>query len=147
MARVFTSSVLEAPIDRVWACIRDFNGLPSWNPNVVESQIEGGIAGDAVGCVRSFTLIDGGHLREQLLELSDQRHSCTYSILESPMSVERYVATLRCLPISDGNRTYIEWSAEFDCPPEEEAELVEGIGKGVFQASFDRLGVLLSEGR
>lgn len=143
MTRVFTSSVIEAPLDTVWARIRDFNGLPSWNPNVAESRIEDGLPSDAVGCVRSFTLTDGGHLREQLLAFSDLEHSCTYSILESPMPVEGYVATLRCLPISDGDRTYIEWTAEFDCPAEEEAGLVEGIGQGVFQASFDSLKDLL----
>ena len=139
MTKVFTSSVIDAPADEVWARIRDFNGLPSWNPVVVESHIEGDAPSDAVGCVRNFTLEDGGQLREQLLELSDHRRSCTYSILESPMPVEGYVATLRCLPITDGARTYVEWTAEFDCPADEEAGLVERIGQGVFQASFDCL--------
>jgi len=143
MTRVFTSAVIDAPLEVVWARIRDFNGLPSWNPNVAESHIEDGLPSDAVGCVRSFTLTDGGHLREQLLAFSDLDHSCTYSILESPMPVEGYVATLRCLPITDGGRTYVEWTAEFDCPAEEEAGLVEGIGQGVFQASFDSLKGLL----
>ena len=44
MARVFTSSVISAPIDRVWEHIRDFNALPRWNPNVTESTIEDGLA-------------------------------------------------------------------------------------------------------
>ena len=139
MTRVFTSSVIDAPLDAVWAVIRDFNGLPEWNPNVTESRIEDGRPSDAVGCVRAFTLVDGGKLREQLLAFSDLERSCTYSILESPMPVEGYVATLRLLPVTDGDRTYAEWSAAFDCPPEEEAGLVEGIGQGVFQASFDAL--------
>jgi len=139
MTKVFISSVIDAPADQVWAYIRDFNGLPSWNPVVVESHIEAGLASDAVGCIRNFTLEDGGQLREQLLELSDHSRSCTYSILESPMPVEGYVATLRCLPITDGARTYVEWTAEFSCPADEEAGLVEGIGQGVFQGSFDSL--------
>jgi hypothetical protein len=29
--------------------------------------------------------------------------------------------------------------AEFDCAPEDEAELVEGIGDGLFQGGFDAL--------
>ena len=32
MAEVYTSSVIAAPADRVWARIRDFNGLPGWHP-------------------------------------------------------------------------------------------------------------------
>ena len=139
MTHVFTSSVLDHPIGVVWATIRDFNGLPDWNPNVTESHIENGRASDSVGCVRNFTLVDGGKLREQLLDFSDLDHSCTYSILESPMPVKDYIATLRCLPVTDGARTYVEWVADFDCPPEEEAGLIEGIGQDVFQASFDAL--------
>ena len=143
MTEVLTSSVLSAPIDQVWEHIRDFNALPHWNPAVVESRIEDGLPSDAVGCVRNFVLADGGRLREQLLALSDREHSCTYSILESPMPVESYVATLRLLPITDGDRTYIEWRASFDCPPEEEADLVQLVGQAVFQGSFDRLAELL----
>ena len=33
-------------------------------------------------------------IRERLLALSDYDYSCTYEILESPMGVENYVATL-----------------------------------------------------
>ncbi|MDA1266442.1 MAG: SRPBCC family protein [Planctomycetota bacterium] len=139
MTHVFTSSVVDHPIEVVWAAIRDFNGLPDWNPNVTASHIEDGRPSDAVGCVRNFTLVGGGKLREQLLALSDLDHSCTYSILESPMPLENYIATLRCLPITDGARTYVEWVADFDCPPEEEAGLIESIGQDVFQASFEAL--------
>ena len=39
MAHVFTSTVISAPIDQVWEHIRDFNGLPAWNPGVVESHL------------------------------------------------------------------------------------------------------------
>ena len=44
------------------------------------------------------------------------------------MAVENYVATLSLTPITDGDRTYAEWSAEFDCAPEREAELTQQIG-------------------
>ena len=55
------------------------------------------------------------------------------------MGVENYVATLRLTPITEGDRTFAEWTAEFDCPPEREAELVASIGNGVFQGGFDAL--------
>ena len=139
MPSVYVSSVLEAPADQVWAAIRDFNGLPAWHPLVADSRIEGGRPADQVGCVRAFRLTDGGHIRERLLALSDYDLACSYSILESPMGVENYVATLKLTPITDGPRCFIEWSAEFDCPPAREAELVAQIGQGVFQAGFDAL--------
>ncbi|RVU38111.1 SRPBCC family protein [Hwanghaeella grinnelliae] len=139
MVEVYTSSVIEAPADRLWAAVRDFNALPNWHPAIAESRIEGGQPSDQVGCVRAFRLKDGGFIREQLLALSDYDFSCTYSILESPMGVENYVATLKLTPITDGNRTFAEWSAEFDCAPGRESELTDLVGNGVFQGGFNAL--------
>jgi Polyketide cyclase / dehydrase and lipid transport len=139
MAKVYISSVINAPSDRVWARVRDFNALPLWVPAVAESRIENGEPADKIGCVRDFRLRNGDRLREQLLGLSDFEMFCTYSILESPMGVENYVATFRLTPVTDGKRTFMEWSAEFDCPPERETDLVTGIGTNVFQAGLDSL--------
>lgn len=139
MARVYVSSVINAPAARVWARIRDFNALPAWVPVVAESRIENGEPADKVGCVRAFSLRNGDRLREQLLGLSDFDMFCTYSILDSPMPLTNYVATVRLTPITDNDRTFIEWSAEFDCAPDKEQELVAGIGSGVFQGGFDTL--------
>ena len=143
MIKVYTSSVIEAPADAVWAQVRDFNGLPKWTPFVAESRIEGNLAADKIGCVRNFTLRDGGRIRERLLALSDFEFSCTYSILESPMGVENYIARLKLTPVTDGDRTFAEWSAEFDCEPAKERELARNIGQDVFQAGFDSLKSLL----
>ena len=139
MIRVYTSSVIQASADVVWARVRDFNGLPKWTPFVAESRIENGLPADKIGCVRNFKLKDGGQIREQLLMLSDYDYQCTYSILESPMGVTNYIATLKLTPITDGNRTFAEWSAEFDCAPQDERRLAEQIGQGVFQGGFDAL--------
>lgn len=139
MVKVYTSSVIDAPAGELWARIRDFNGLPDWHPGIAESRIELGQPADKVGCIRNFTLKDGGRIREQLLALSDYDFSVTYSILESPMGVENYIATLKLTPITDGNRCFAEWTAEFDCAPGREAELARMIGQGVFQGGFDAL--------
>lgn len=138
MAKIFTSFVINAPMEEVWAKIRDFNAMPDWHPAVADSHIENGGPSDRMGCIRNFNLKDGGNIREQLLTLSDVEHTCTYSLLDSPMPVENYVATLRLVPITDGNRTFTEWSAGFSCPPEEEAGLQEKIN-GVFQDGFNFL--------
>jgi hypothetical protein len=142
--RVYVSSVIDAPADTVWQSIRDFNGLPSWVPVVAESRIENYQPADKIGCVRNFRLKDGGMIREQLLALSDFDYACTYSILESPMGVENYVATLKLTPVTDGNRSFAEWTAEFDCDPVRERALSEQVGQGVFQAAFDNLKRLLA---
>lgn len=139
MARVYVSSVIGAPTARVWERIRDFNALPRWHPAIRDSRIEDALPADKVGCVRNFRLQNGDNIREKLLGLSDYDLYCTYSILESPMPLEDYVATLRLTPVTEGDRTFIEWSAEFACAPEVEDDLVGNIGANVFQVGFDAL--------
>ena len=139
MARVYVSSVIAAPAAKVWERVRDFNGLPRWHPRIADSQIENGEPSDKVGCIRNFRLQNGDQIREQLLALSDYDTFCTYSILESPMPIENYVATLRLTPVSDGDRCFVEWSAEFDCSPDVEADVSNGIATNVFQGGFDAL--------
>lgn len=139
MARVFVSSVIDAPAAKVWERVRDFNALPRWHPRIRDSRIENGEPSDKIGCVRDFHLQNGDRLREKLLGLSDYDMFCTYTILEGPMPLTNYIATLRLTPVSDGDRTFIEWTAEFDCAPEVEGDLVNGIGTNVFQGGFDAL--------
>jgi len=139
MAKVYVSSVIPAPVAQVWALVRDFNALPAWTPFVAESRIEQNQPSDKIGCIRNFRLRDGGRIREKLLALSDFDMSCTYSILESPMGVENYLATLRLVPVTESGHTFAEWSAEFDAAPEREAQLVRDIGSNVFAAAFTAL--------
>ncbi|NLD54127.1 MAG: SRPBCC family protein [Burkholderiaceae bacterium] len=139
MIKVYTSSVIDAPADVVWGIVRDFNALPKWTPFVAESRIEQNLPSDRIGCIRNFRLRDGGVIREQLLALSDYDYQCVYAILESPMGVTDYVATLELTPVTDGNRTFAEWTAEFEAPAGREQALAEQIGQGVFQAAFNHL--------
>ena len=139
MVQVYTSSVIDASADTVWSRIRDFNALPQWHPGIADSRIENSQPSDRVGCIRHFHVKDGGMIRELLLALSDYEYSCTYAILESPMGVTGYTATLKLTPVTDGARCFAEWSAEFECEPGRERELTETIGSGVFQGGFDAL--------
>lgn len=139
MPRVYVSSVIDAPAPRVWERVRDFNGLPRWVPAVRDSRIENGEPADRIGCIRDFHLQNGDRLREKLLGLSDYDFFCTYSILESPMPLTDYVATLRLTPVTDGDRTFAEWTAEFDCAEADAETLVGNIGANVFQAAFNSL--------
>ena len=139
MAEVYVSAVIDAAADTVWRTVRDFNGLPDWHPIVASSRIEEGRPSDQVGCVRAFQLHDGSSIREQLLALSDYDYSCTYSILESEMGVQNYIATVKLSPITENHSTFAEWSAEFDCEIDRQSELVRTIGTDVFAAGFAAL--------
>jgi hypothetical protein len=141
VAKIFISSVVDAPADTVWGAIRDFDGLPSWHPAVAASEIQGGRPSSDVGCVRVLTLGDGARVVETLLELSDVKRSVTYDIVESPLGVEGYVATLSVTPITDGDRSYVQWTAEFEpAEGQDGAERAEFIGTNVFQGGLTALG-------
>ncbi len=139
MVKVFVSSVIPAPADRVWEVVRDFNNMPEWHPLIARSSIEGGKSSDCVGCIRSLALTDGIRVREQLLSLSDFEYSFSYAIIESGLEVSEYVAAFKLTPVTDGNQTFGEWTAEFETPAEKEQETAGRISRDVFQAGFDAL--------
>ena len=138
LPKIFYSVVIPASIERVWLTIRDFNDFPSWHPEVHDSSVEDHRPSDAVGCVRSLYLKGGGHFRERLLALSDHEHKFTYTILESPLPIRSYVSTVQLRAITENDQTYAEWTSDFDCAPDVEAELAK-IVLGVYRAGFDCL--------
>jgi NADPH:quinone reductase len=144
--KVRKSTVVDAPIGAVWSLLRDFNGHDRWHPIVAESAIEDGRAADEIGCVRRFRLRHGGWLREQLLKLSDRDHSFTYCILEAPLPLYDYVATVRLKPVTDGGGTFWEWRSSFGTPPGEEAALAALVGEQVYEAGFDAVKTQLGLG-
>jgi NADPH:quinone reductase len=139
LQKVVRSTVIDAPIERVWAVLRDFNSHDQWHDVVESSRIEGNERGDQVGCVRSFTLKDGNRIREQLLTLSDTEHRSTYCIVEATVPLQRYVATVTLKPVTDGNRTFWHWESTFATPPGRERELRDMVAQGVYEAGFANL--------
>jgi len=139
MARAYASAVIKAPIETVWALVRDFNGLPSWARGIADSRIEGGLDSDVVGCVRSLHASDGTPVRERLLTLDDARHAYTYDSEKPAFPVKNYVATLRFMPVTHGDVTFAEWEATFDEAPGDEGKYVATIAKEVFAASWTSL--------
>ena len=139
MARVYVSGIINAPIDKVWAYARDFNGHGEWHPLIAESAIEDGRSSDQVGCIRNFNLTNGGNLREQLLSFSDLDRSFTYNILVSPMPIQNYIATFHCLPVTEGDQTFVEWYANFDVSEENEVQIKRQVGQDTFAAGIKAL--------
>ena len=142
--KAYHSTILAAPAGLVWATIRDFNALPAWHPSIEDSVIEDGRAADSVGCVRSFHLKDGAHIREKLLALSDQEMRFTYDFQTTPIPADNYKATMRVTPVTKGGRSFVEWWATFDCAPGKEAELIPLFRDGVFKTGLDALPAKLA---
>jgi hypothetical protein len=93
----------------VWTLVGSFCAIRDWHPEVadcVETK-----EGDAT--FRSLTLKDGAKIKEQLLESDDTSYS--YAIIESPLPVKNYKATLSVEEDEDSpDRSEIHWDATFD---------------------------------
>ena len=140
MAKSYASTVIDAPADEVWARIRDFNGLATWHSGMVAtSEIEEGKAGDQVGGVRSFTLTDGTHVRERLLSHSDAERSYIYNFEKTPFDVDNYHATIRVKPVTDGDRSFVEWWTTFDSDRDRVDEWTRFFANEVFAGGLKAL--------
>ncbi len=145
MTKIFVSAVIDAPVDKVWAQVRDFNNLPQWHPKFSRSHIEDGLPSDRVGCVRNFDIAGGGGtIRERLLELSDVDYSFRYCILDAPLAVRNYIAQLTLYPVTVGNQTVGVWTAEFEVTNGDEAGVVKAVGDDTFGKAFEVLNTLLA---
>jgi NADPH:quinone reductase-like Zn-dependent oxidoreductase len=139
-------TVIDAPVEAVWAFLRDFNGHEVWHPAVASSMIENGDKSDQVGCIRNFRLKDGSRIREQLLFLSDARRSFGYCILEAQAPLREYVASVRLRPVTDGDACLMEWRAAFEPPATERARLERFVREEIIEGGFAGLRRALREG-
>lgn len=139
MAKAYASTIIKAPVEAIWSIVRDFNALPLWNPAVTDSEIEDGLASDVVGCVRSFHLGDGTHVRERLLSLDDSRYCFTYNFETPAFPVENYVAGMELIPVTNGDHTFVQWWADFDEKPDDKGKFVEIVSRDVFAAGLSTL--------
>ena len=139
MVRVLRSTIVSAPIDAVWAVLRDFNGHDRWHPNIMGSRLDRELYSDRVGCVRSVRLADGTELRERLLTLSDIDCSYSYCLLDTPLPLFNCVTHVRLLPVTDADHTFCEWLSRFDVPKGREAELEAIVGDKFIQGGFEAM--------
>ncbi len=117
--------------EKLWELIGGFNALPQWHPAVQKSELEEG------GSVRRLSLAGGGEIVERLERMSDDQYAYTYSIVDSPLPVKDYSATLKLEDDGKGG-CKVTWSGSFaaDGMPEQDAmKVVEGI----YRAGFDNL--------
>ena len=132
MTKVSMKTSLNAAAEEVWKVISDFNGLPKFVAAIVDSKMEG----SGIGAVRTLTLQDGGPpIVERLESQDDQTHTLSYSIVESPLPLEDYLATVEVRDLGE-NRCVIVWSSSFEpkgAPEKESKKIVEGVYSAAFE--------------
>ncbi len=142
--RVVQTITIKAPIDKVWAASKDFDGLAKWHPALEKDEIVKG-TNNKPGAVRSLSLKGGGTIKEELVAFSDAAHSFSYRILESPLPVSHYIATFT-LKAGPGNTTVIRWAGTFkrknasDNPPDGETDAAaQKVITGIYSSGLDNL--------
>ncbi len=131
MAKVSMSTDLNVTPEEVWELIGGFNALPDWHPAVEKSKLENN------GTMRKLSLVGGGTIIEKLEKLDEDEHLYTYSIVNSPLPVANYTATIR-VKDAGGGKTNVEWSSEFNAEGASESDAIKVI-QGIYQAGFDNL--------
>lgn len=138
MTRVYYSKIIDAPADSVWPVIRDFSALPVWFPFVESCVLSDGAVIDQVGTVRTNTVTGGNIIQEKLLELSDRHRRIAYSVVGGDVPVIDYVATLTVHAVTEDNRSFVEWWADFDVDGEI-APIAEWVRTGIFETCLKEL--------
>ena len=111
----YNSAVVPAPIDQVWARLRDFHDLSAF-PNVVQKAEKVGEAtGNQIGAKR--VLNDAFH--ETLLALDEDAHVIRYSIDDGPEATSQdnatgYVGQVQAFAVTADDTTFVLWTSTWD---------------------------------
>jgi mxaD protein len=142
--KVTKQVTIDAPADKVWEQVRNFDGLATWHPALASDKIVAG-TNNKPGAERLLTLKDGGTIKEKLLSFDAKHRSFKYAILEGVLPVSDYTSTLRVKSAGKGKSTVI-WSGSFkrkdtsDKPAAnaDDATATKTMG-GVYEAGLDNL--------
>jgi mxaD protein len=149
--KVVEAVEIKASPDKVWAAIKDFDGLNKWHPGFAADEIVSGGNGK-VGSVRKLTIKDGPSFTEKLLAFDDAGRSYRYQIVESPLPITHYVSKVT-VRSEGGGMTKVIWSGTFqrknpaDNPPDAESDAgAIKLVKGVYRGGLDNLKKMLEGG-
>lgn len=140
MTTLSVSQELPVPAQMVWNTIGGFNALPDWHPAVEKSAVEE----DGGTTLRTLSLVGGGTILEKLEKVDDSERVYTYSILESPLPVANYTATIRVRATAAGCK--VEWSSEFDPASGAAENDATAAIRGVYETGLQNLQKMFGAG-
>ena len=127
MGKTHQTTIINAPVDKVWKALRNFHDM-SWSKNVItELKTVGDTPGDRIGAGRLLN----GVFTETLRELDDENRSFSYTIDDGPKpiskdDVQNYVGRVRVMAAPEGKGTSVEWTSSWE-GAEEATEFCHGI--------------------
>jgi hypothetical protein len=141
MAKAVARGEVNASADEVWALVGGFGNWEKFDSAVVASSLEEG------GVQRRTQIKDSGHLVERLLKFDHEGRVYHYTIAEIvdvPMPINNYYATIRVDEGEPGKTCIFEMSATFDPAPGQTVEAVEELMAADFGAVLGGLQKLFS---
>ena len=109
---------INAPAEKVWNIVNNFNDLGAWHPSVKSTKVSLSSSffqvssKNKVGSVRLLTLVDGSTIKEKLLAYDSENKTFKYSILEGVLPVSNYVSTLS-VKTDSNNNSIVVWQSNF----------------------------------
>lgn len=128
MRKVYVSTVFEQPVAVVWASLGDFHRVDAWMERVHESTPENGDQLPTIGSVRRLTVGDDRHTaRERLVSYDGLNRLMTYEMAQEPLpfGMTDYLATIHVLPVTDSDRTFVEWYGRYACANADDVPTIE----------------------
>jgi carbon monoxide dehydrogenase subunit G len=140
--KVTETIAINAPADKVWATIKDFDALKNWHPAVEASPAD---KGNAEGSVRMLALKGGGKLEESLESHDDKARKYSYRAKDGgALPVTNYSSTIHVK--SDGANAIVEWRGAFyraypnnDPPKGQDDEAAVAAVTGVYKSGLANL--------
>ncbi len=132
--------LIDAPTKAVWALIGGFKAIDRWHPGVVASTLLG--TGSEIGDIRVLTLNKELSIVEQLEFYDQNAMTLRYQILESPLPIANYHATLIAKDAAKG-MTEIIWNSSFKAVGASDEE-AKKIISDIYLAGFESLNDLFN---
>jgi carbon monoxide dehydrogenase subunit G len=123
MAEVRIQEEIAAPAQAVWDLLGDFAAVGRWFPGASRVSVEG----KGVGAVRTIPM-GGSKIRERLEAFDEKARRFEYSIVEAPLPVKNYRATVSVEALGP-QRCRVHWLTRFEAvgmPAEQLAPGLEG---------------------
>ena len=133
--KVWTSRAIRAPVEEVWAMMRDFAGMGAWHSDITKMHMLKKVAPDKVGGVRDF-YFGAGRLNEELLHLCDITRSFSYRITKCEIPWMNYVSGPRLWPVTADNSTFGVWTGDWTASPQDDLTLIPNTEQNVYQKAF-----------
>ncbi len=140
MAEIEVVEEIGAPADAAWEKLGDFAGIGDWMPGVESCEVEG----EGVGAVRAIGF-GGASVKERLESRDEAERTLCYSIVEGPVPVQNYLATIRVSETGAG-ACRVDWTARFDTPDGVPAEAIAPALEKAYGGSLKALKKLLEGG-